>query len=73
MYPSKDEPQFVPGGSTNAVVCILVAGIAYALRLIHIHENKKLDKAEQEARPGEGDETGDTDPELRAMGFRYIL
>jgi hypothetical protein len=73
MYPSKDEPQFVPGGSTNAVVCILVAGIAFALRLIHIRENKKLERAEQEARPDQGEATGDTDPELRAMGFRYIV
>lgn len=73
MYPSKDEPQFVPGGSANAVICILVAIIAFVLRLIHIRENKKLEKAEMEGRPGEGVASGDTDPELRAMGFRYIL
>lgn len=73
MYPSKDEPQFVPGGSANAVICILVALIAFALRLIHIKENKKLERAEAEGHQGEGVASGDTDPELRAVGFRYIL
>lgn len=72
MYPAKDEPQFVPGGSANAVICLLVAALAFVLRLIHIRENKKLELAEREARPGDA-EVGDTDPELRAMGFRYIL
>ncbi|KAL2212845.1 MFS general substrate transporter [Sarocladium strictum] len=72
MYPAKDEPQFVPGGSANAVICLLVAALAFVLRLIHIKENKKLEMAERDARPGDG-EAGDTDPELRAEGFRYIL
>jgi hypothetical protein len=72
MYPAKDEPQFVPGGSANAVICLVVAALAFVLRLIHIKENKKLELAERDARPGDG-EAGDTDPELRAEGFRYIL
>ncbi|KAK0392926.1 hypothetical protein NLU13_2420 [Sarocladium strictum] len=73
MYPSEDEPQFIPGGSANAVICILVAALAFVLRLIHIKENKKLELAERQGHLGDGVAVGDTDPELRALGFRYIL
>lgn len=73
MYPSEDEPQFIPGGSANAVICILVAALAFVLRLIHIKENKKLELAERQGHLGDGVAVGDTDPELRAIGFRYIL
>ncbi|KAL2760171.1 hypothetical protein ACRALDRAFT_1054004 [Sodiomyces alcalophilus JCM 7366] len=67
MYPSSDAPQYVPGGSANAVVCLVVAALALLLRFLHKWENKKLERAE----------TGGADPEghegdRRAAGFRYV-
>jgi hypothetical protein len=73
MYPKTDAPQFIPGGSANAVICLVVAAIALVLRFVHIHENKKLERAEAEGRAGNDAAAGDTDPERRALGFRYIL
>ena len=73
MYPSSTGPQYVPGGSTNAVVCLLVAALALVLRFIHIRENKKLEEAERESA-----ETVAADGQLSSgrdqppVGFRYI-
>lgn len=70
MYPLSHAPQYVPGGSANAAVCVIVALIALALRFVHIKENKKLEEAET-------NDTGMTDTQRahadrRAFGFRYI-
>jgi hypothetical protein len=67
MYPSSAAPQYVPGGSANAVICLFVAGLALALRWLHMKENKKLERAETEA-------SGDVveGEERRAVGFRYV-
>lgn len=46
MYPSSAGPQYVPGGSANAAVCVLVGALALGLRYIYKCENKKLEKAE---------------------------
>jgi hypothetical protein len=67
MYPSTDSPRFIPGGSANAAICIVVAIIAFILRIIHIKENAKLERAELDVA------AGDTEPERRAVGFRYIV
>ncbi|KAK0705671.1 major facilitator superfamily domain-containing protein [Lasiosphaeris hirsuta] len=73
MYPSSTAPQYVPGGSTNAVVCLLVGSLAIALRYIHKWENKKLEKAEREdAANAEAGVTADADVDRRALGFRYV-
>lgn len=75
MYPKSDGPQYIPGGSTNAVVCLLVASLALGLRYLHQWENKKLEKAE-EAVGEEGGDVGVADDAggagRRAVGFRYI-
>lgn len=75
MYPKSNEPQYVPGGSANAAICVFVALLALVLRYVHIWENKKLERAERErteagnldiATPGESDRG------RRAAGFRYV-
>ncbi|KAK3343442.1 major facilitator superfamily domain-containing protein [Lasiosphaeria hispida] len=74
MYPSSTAPQYVPGGSTNAVVCLLVGSLAIVLRYIHKWENKKLEKAErEEAANAEAGVTSDAvEGDRRALGFRYV-
>ncbi|KAL0937832.1 allantoate permease [Colletotrichum truncatum] len=75
LYPSSTGPQYVPGGSANAVMCLLVGVLALVLRYLHIWENKKLERAEQEAAAaveGGGKITVDLTQEKRAAGFRYV-
>jgi hypothetical protein len=75
MYPSSDGPQYTPGGSANAAICVLVALLALLLRYVHKWENKKLDRAENGAN-AVAQESGKVDlaagSELRESGFRYI-
>ncbi|TLD11721.1 hypothetical protein PspLS_11763 [Pyricularia sp. CBS 133598] len=49
MYPASAAPQYVPGGSANAVISLTVAMLALVLRWLHQRENKKLERAEAEA------------------------
>lgn len=73
MYPASTGPQYVPGGSTNAVVCLIVAGLALVLRFLHKRENRKLEEAEQAALEGNGTEETVPAPRDRpGVGFRYI-
>ena len=73
MYPSSTGPQYVPGGTTNSVVCLIVAALALLLRFLHIRENKKLEQVEREM-----EETGNVGAQhqMKAdqppVGFRYI-
>ncbi|KAM7213837.1 phthalate transporter [Rhypophila decipiens] len=69
MYPSSTAPQYIPGGSTNAVICLLVGLLALFLRFLHIRENKKLEQAEQNRAAGNVEEDG---ADRRADGFRYV-
>jgi len=66
MYPSSAAPNYVPGGSANAVISLLVGCMALFLRWLHILENKKLERNER----GEGD--GEEGIGRRAAGFRYV-
>jgi hypothetical protein len=70
MYPSSSGPRYIPGGTANAVICVVVAGLALVLRHIHIKENKKLEQLENEA-TREGSKTA-LSTGNRAAGFRYI-
>jgi hypothetical protein len=67
MYPETSAPQYVPGGSANSVICVVVALTALIIRLIHVRANKKLEKAENEAIEGS------SDGETKGEGFRYVL
>ena len=69
MYPASAAPQYIPGGSTNAIICLLVGSLALVLRWLHIRENKKLEQAEQNRAAGVVEEEG---ADVRADGFRYI-
>lgn len=67
MYDEKTGPQYVPGGSANAVISFLVAVLAIVLRYIHKWENKKLERADREAIEEDGEVARDG-----PVGFRYI-
>lgn len=69
MYPSSTAPQYVPGGSTNAVICLLVGSLALFLRFLHVRENKKLEAAERNRAAGNVEDDG---ADRRADGFRYV-
>lgn len=66
MYNKDQGPQYVPGGSSNAAISFLVGVLALILRYLHKWENRKLERAENEA-AANGTLTG-RGPE----GFRYI-
>ncbi|KAH7309691.1 major facilitator superfamily domain-containing protein [Stachybotrys elegans] len=72
MYPASSGPQYIPGGSANAIICLVVAILALVLRFIHIKENKKLEQAEMEDSKYGGKEHTSEVPDKRAFGFRYI-
>lgn len=67
MYPKTDGPRYLAGGAAVAGVCFAVAVLAFILRLVHIRENKKLDKAEQDG------VVGDDISGTRGVGFRYVI
>ncbi|KAL2008353.1 hypothetical protein VTN00DRAFT_8335 [Thermoascus crustaceus] len=67
MYPASAAPQYVSGGSANAALCFLVALLALIIHFVHVRENKKLERAENEQV-----ESGN-DVDRRAQGFRYVL
>lgn len=66
MYDASTGPQYVPGGSANAVISLATGVLALVLRYLHKRENKKLEKAEQEGAIEDGED------EPRAPGFRYV-
>ncbi|RMJ13781.1 hypothetical protein CDV36_006530 [Fusarium kuroshium] len=75
LYPSSDSPQYRPGGSANAAICVVVALLALLLRYIHKWENKKLERAEEdrdEVTEGGGKVTAASGRQLPQPGFRYI-
>lgn len=75
LYPSSDSPQYRPGGSANAAICVVVALLALLLRYIHKWENKKLERAEEDrndATEGGGKATAASGRQLPQPGFRYI-
>lgn len=71
MYPSSDGPRYIPGSGANAAICLTIICLAAVLRFVHKHENKKLERAEQETMV-DGGEAGVADNDRRAAGFRYV-
>ena len=70
MYDATAAPQYIPGGTANAVVCLLVIMVALVLRFVHQRENKKLVKAEEDLAHGGG--AASTGGTRVAPGFRYV-
>ncbi|KAL4802447.1 major facilitator superfamily domain-containing protein [Aspergillus unguis] len=64
MWPSSSGPRYIPGGSATAAVALLVAGMAFVIRVVHGRMNKRLVERESI----EDDEHLDA-----PRGFRYIL
>lgn len=68
MYPSTDGPRYLAGGAAVAGTCLIMAILAYWLRVVHISENKKLQALEDEMADGLhvlGDRS--------IIGFRYVI
>ncbi|KUI61564.1 hypothetical protein VP1G_08724 [Cytospora mali] len=59
MYPKSASPRYIPGGTANTVICLLVALMALVLRFVHIKENRKLEILERELADGESGRGGD--------------
>ncbi|KAK3396864.1 major facilitator superfamily domain-containing protein [Sordaria brevicollis] len=72
MYPASAGPQYIPGGSANSVICLLVGLLALGLRYLHKWENKKLEKVEREEAENPETAAVDVSGDRRAAGFRYI-
>lgn len=71
MYPSSDGPRYIPGSGANAAICLSIICLSLVLRYVHKWENKKLERAEQEAMSGGGEE-GVVEGDARGAGFRYV-
>ncbi|KAF4120344.1 MFS family permease [Geosmithia morbida] len=75
MYAESTAPQYRPGGSADAAICVCVAALALALRYLHKWENRKLERAEDELR-GQTGPVGEpavaAGKDRRAIGFRYV-
>lgn len=70
MYPTSDSPRYIPGGTANTVICLLVAVMALLLRFVHIRENKKIEAEEAEDIANGGRAQAAVD--RRGVGFRYV-
>ncbi|GIZ42057.1 hypothetical protein CKM354_000533700 [Cercospora kikuchii] len=66
MYPASDGPRYIPGGASTAIICLIVALLAFILRLVHVKENKKLEQIESEGA------VNLAEGERRGQGFRYV-
>lgn len=75
LYPARDGPRYVPGGSTTAAAAFTVALLALAIRAILARANRRLDERErfEAAQGSEAAAAAPDDPDHRAAGFRYIL
>lgn len=72
MYPKSAGPQYIPGGSANACICLVVAALALTLRYIHLWENKKLERAETARADAEAAGVAGDGRDARPDGFRYV-
>lgn len=73
MYPSSDDPRYLAGGISTAVVALVVAILAVIIRLALMKQNKKLEERELLELSGQNASSGAEDRDERALGFRYIL
>ena len=69
MWPASSGPRYIPGGSATAAIAFLVAVLAFVIRLVHAHMNKRLEEEENSG----SQPSGLSELETRVVGFRYIL
>ncbi|CAI7591036.1 unnamed protein product [Penicillium pancosmium] len=69
MWPSSSGPRYIPGGSATAAIALLVAIIAFVIRMVHAKMNRHLEEAES----SEDIPSDSNNSEASAVGFRYIL
>lgn len=70
MWPDSSGPQYIPGGSATAAIALLVAIIAFIIRIVHAKMNHNLEEQESTRNL---QTTGADHLETRSSGFRYIL
>ncbi|KAI0139206.1 putative MFS transporter [Pestalotiopsis sp. NC0098] len=73
MYPASDGPRYLAGGSATAAVALLVALMAFGIRLWLKRDNKKLAARENADRETMESGSGDAAVGGRTSGFRYVL
>ena len=72
MYPATAAPRYIPGGTANTVICLMVALLALVLRFVHVKENRELERLEERELADSGQAgTGDSGGR-RTAGFRYV-
>ncbi|KAE8416739.1 major facilitator superfamily domain-containing protein [Aspergillus pseudocaelatus] len=67
MWPSSSGPRYIAGGSATAGIALLVAILAFVIRMVHSRMNKRLDMAQDSSQVEDGGLEG------RHTGIRYIL
>lgn len=72
MYPATAAPRYIPGGSANTVICLMVALLALVLRFVHVKENKELERLEDRELADGGQAGNGGSGDRRATGFRYV-
>lgn len=72
MYPATAAPRYIPGGTANTVICLMVALLALVLRFVHVKENKELEKLEDRELADGGQAGNGGSGDNRATGFRYV-
>ncbi|KXJ96662.1 allantoate permease [Microdochium bolleyi] len=73
MYPATDAPRYLRGGVSTAAVAVLVAALAFVLRMVLKKQNEKLARAEVVTEDGNVQNLHGNSREAGAVGFRYIL
>ena len=75
MYPNSDAPRYLAGGAATASVTVLVAILAFGIRVWLKRCNKRLE--EKEVVESDGSvrnlHADADDPAARVVGFRYVL
>lgn len=72
MYPATAAPRYIPGGTANTVICLMVALLALVLRFVHVKENRELGKLEEQGLADGGQAAIEAGGDRRTTGFRYV-
>lgn len=67
MFPSEDAPRYIPGGIALSVFCIGVASIAIVIKFALRHQNRKMQRLDDEGAAYTGS------LEAIPKGYRFTL